>query len=163
MTLFIKIYRALTFDENFYRELENDRTNISHAILVVLIVGICNGLGTLNIVSTSILREIIFNLIGWFVWSFIIYLIGVKILNMTSDFVELLLYLGFAFSPGIINIFGLIPNLTYYVLIISLFWTILTFIYATKYALNCNFMKAFAVCVVSVVPYILIRSLLLII
>lgn len=163
MTLLSKIYRALTFDENFYRDLEHHRSNISQAVLVVLIVGICNGLGTLNTVSSSIIREIIFNLVGWFIWSFIIYLIGVKIFDFTSDLLELLMYLGFAFSPGIINILGLIPHLTYWVLIISLLWTILTFIYATKYALNCDFIKAFAVCVVSVIPYVLIRIILLII
>lgn len=163
MLFIYKLYKALTFNEKFYRELELDRSNLSHAILVVLLVGICSGVGTINIASVSVLKEIIFNLIGWLVWSFVLYLIGVKILKYTSDFVELLVYLGFAFSPGVLNILGILPSLTYYVLIISFLWTVFTFVYAAKYALNCNYPEAIMVSVISVIPYIVIRFALLII
>lgn len=162
MILISKIYKALIFDTKFYTELEFDRSNLSHALLVVLLVGLCGGIGTLNIASASILKEIIFILIGWLIWGFVIYIIGVKILHHTSDLVELLVYLGFAYSPGIINIFGIIPQLTYIILVISLLWTILTFIYATKHALNSNYSSAIIVCIISVIPYIIIRFVILI-
>lgn len=163
MVLISRIFKAVTFNEKFYRELELDRSNLSHAVLIVLLVGLCNGLGTLNVVSVSIIKEIVFNLIGWFVWSIVLYIIGVKILHYTSDLVELLVYLGFAFSPGIFNVFGLIPHLSYYILTLTFIWTVFTFVYAAKHALNCNYKNAVLVSVVSVIPYIIIRSVLLLI
>lgn len=163
MTYFSKLFRAVTFNETFYKGLEYDRSNIYYAMLTVALVGLCNGIGTMNVGSASILKEVVFNIMGWFIWSFIIYLIGVRIINFSSDLVELLVYLGFAFSPGIINILGIIPQISYHVLTISIIWTILTFIYAVKYALNCSYSKAAFVSIISVIPYIIIRSLLLVI
>ncbi len=163
MLFLSKLYNALTFNEKFYMELELDRSNLSHAILVVLFVGVSNGIGTINIASVSVLKEIMFNLIGWLLWSLVLYLIGVKILNYTSDFVELLVYLGFAFSPGILNIFGIIPSLTYYILTISFLWTVFTFVFAAKHAFNCNYPEAILVSVISVIPYLLMRFALLVI
>lgn len=163
MNIVLKMYKALIFDEKFYRELELDRSNLSQAVIVVILVGICSGAGTLNHLSVSLFKEIIFIIIGWLVWSIVLYLIGVKILNHTSDMIELLMYLGFAFSPGLFNILGLLPQISNFIFIITFIWTVLTFIYAAKHALNCDYTRAVLVSVLSVIPYIFIRTLILII
>ena len=55
-------------------------------------------------------------LVGWYIWAFIIYFIGTKLLpepQTKSNVGELLRTIGFASAPGLIRVFGIFPGIQY--------------------------------------------------
>src|ERR1700751_3191670 len=107
MNLVNKMIRAAKLDAQLYEEVEKDTEATKEAFLVVLIGAICNGIGSVGIVGAKgLIIGLISGIIGWLLWSIIIFLIGVKIFKHTSDIGELLRCLGFAYSPSILSILG---------------------------------------------------------
>ena len=63
-------------------------------------------------------------LAGWFIWAFLVYIIGTKLLpekETSSDMGELLRTIGFSSAPGLVRVFGLIPGLTGIVFFVKLY------------------------------------------
>jgi hypothetical protein len=79
------------------------------------------------------------SLIGWYVWAYLTYFIGTKLLPESQTHTshgELLRTLGFASSPGLIRIVGLIPGLTGIVFFITSIWMLVTMVVAVRQALD---------------------------
>ena len=76
------------------------RDLIRYSILIILLVSICTGIGTINLTNdSSIIRDLLSSIIGWFIWTSIIYFIGVKLMKNSSTFTQLARTLGVAYSP----------------------------------------------------------------
>jgi len=152
------ILRAIVFDKEIYLKAKEESSYYSYPALIVIIVSICTGIGTYSLTTdTSIFRDLIFSLIGWFLWTIIIYLFGVKLFRYESGFLQLSRCLGIAYAPGIIGILGIIKYFSFAVFSISSFWTLLTFIFGVKQALGCSSVNAFIITIVSLIPYVVIR------
>jgi len=157
------IIKSLKFDKQIYLEAKNTQGFIRYSLLIVLLVGICTGIGTMNLTNdSSIIRGLIFEIIGWFSATSIIYFIGVKLMKNGSTFIQLARTLGVAYSPGVLNIFGLIQIISLPLLAVTSIWTIISFIFALKHALQISAERAFLISLLSFIPYIIFRSLLFI-
>ena len=155
------ITKSLKFDKSVYLEAKNNPGFLKYSLLVVLLVSICTGIGTLNLTNdSSILRDLLSSVLGWLVWTSIIYVIGVRLMKKSSTFNQLARTLGLAYSPGVLNILGIFHIISLPVLAVTSIWTVISFIYALKHALEISAERAFLISVLSFVPYLIFRSLL---
>ncbi|MDH4231555.1 MAG: hypothetical protein OEW04_05940 [Nitrospirota bacterium] len=154
MNVFIdRMIRASRLEPAVYEEVEADKTAMGQALSVVVLSSIAEGVGNAGrggigwFAVTAAAA-----LLGWGVWSFLIYLIGAKILpgpQTKADYGELLRTIGFASSPGIIRAFGIIPGLHKIVSLIAALWMLAAMVIAVRQALDySSTLKAIWVCVV---------------
>jgi len=155
------IIKSLKFDKSVYRDAKNNPGFLRYSLLIVLLVSLCTGIGTINLTNnSSIIRDLLFSIIGWLIWTSIIYVIGVKFMKNSSTFTQLASTLGLAYSPGVFNILGLIHFISLPLLAVTIIWTIISFIFALKHALSISAERAFLISLLSFVPFIIFRSLL---
>ncbi len=161
MQLLKIIIKSLKFDKQVYLQAKNNPGFLRSSLLIVLLVSLCTGIGTINLTNdSSIIRDLLSSIIGWLIWTLIIFLIGVKVMKNSATFSQLARTLGLAYSPGVLNIFGLLHFISIPLLAITSIWTIISFIYALKHALEISAERAFLISLLSFIPYILFRSLL---
>ena len=90
----------------------------------------------------SIIAGPISAVLGWLLWSAITYVIGGKLLGGTATWGELLRTIGFAQSPGVLMIFGIIPILGGLVRAVVAIWLLFAGIVAIRQALDFSTGKA---------------------
>ena len=162
-----RIIRAAKLEAHLYEEVEADKNAMRQAMLVVVLSGVAAGLG--NVAKgglPGILLGTVAALIGWYIWAFLIYLIGTKLLpepNTRSDIGELLRTIGFSSSPGLIRVLGVIPGLEGGVFfVVATVWMLVAMVIAVRQALDyTGTMRAIAVCIIGWIVQILIVVLLL--
>lgn len=152
-TFIDRIVRAVKLDVNLYEEVEADRESLKQSISVVIISSLAAGIG--SITSGGIVGLIfgtIIALISWLLWAYLTFIIGTKFFptNGTSaDYGEILRTTGFASSPGLIRIFGIIPGLGGIVFIIAGIWMLIAMVIAIRQALDYeSTLRAIGVCLI---------------
>ena len=125
-----------------YEEVEHDNDATGQAAVVVIIVAVCTALGAIWRGGPSIIAGPISAVLGWLLWSAITYLIGGKFLGGTATWGELLRTIGFAQSPGVLMIFGIIPILGGLVRALVAIWLLFTGVVAIRQALDFSTGKA---------------------
>ncbi len=148
-----RIIRASKLDSNLYEEVEADKSAMGQAVTVVVLSSIAAGVGTITTAGISgIVFGTIAALAGWIVWAFLTYFIGTRLLpepQTKADYGELLRTIGFASSPGLIRVLGVIPFLQSIVFIIAGIWMLVAMIIAVRQALDYNStLRAVGVCVI---------------
>ena len=135
-----RMLRAAKLDDRLYWEVENDKSAMGQAMLVVVFSGLAAGFG--SITSTGfqgLLYGTISALIAWFIWSYITYFVGTRFLaesQTQADYGELLRTLGFASTPGIFRVLGIIPFVSGLIFFIISIWMLVAMVIAVKQALD---------------------------
>ena len=166
MTNFLdRILRAAKLDVNLYEEVEADTGAMRQAIGVVVLSSIAAGIGSIATGGLGgILMGTIAALIGWYVWAFLTYYIGTKLLpepQTRADLGELLRTIGFSSSPGMIRVLGLIPGLGGVVFLVASIWMLVAMVIAVRQALDYeSTLRAVGVCVIGWIIQALIFVLL---
>jgi len=103
-----RMVRAAKLDVNLYEEVEADKGAMSQAMGVVVLSSVAAGIGSMGTIGTKgVVIGAITALIAWYVWAYITYFIGAKILpepQTKADHGELLRTIGFSSSPGLLRI-----------------------------------------------------------
>ena len=133
---------AALLDVATYEEVEHDNDATGQAAVVVVIVAVCAAIGGVWRGGPSIIVAPISAMLGWLLWSAITYVIGDKLLGGTATWGELLRTIGFAQSPGVLMIFGIIPILGGLVRVVVAVWLLFTGIVAIRQALDFSTGKA---------------------
>ncbi len=148
-----RMIRAAKLDVNLYEEVEADKNAMGQAMGVVVLSSVAAGIASFSITGVGgILMGPVAALIGWYVWAFITYIIGTKLLpepQTSADHGELLRTIGFSSSPGVIRILGIIPGLYWLVSIVASVWMLVAMIIAVRQALDYNStLRAVGVCLI---------------
>ncbi len=156
-----RIIRAIKLDTHLYEEVEADKTSMMQAMGVVILSSIAAGVGIIAVSGFSgILSGTILALISWYIWAFLTFIIGTKLLpekQTKADMGELLRTIGFASSPGLLRVFGIIPGLFNIVTIVSSAWMIVAMVIAVRQALDYkSTFRAVGVCLISWIIQVLI-------
>ena len=154
INLFInRVFRAIKIDIELYEEVEKDKTATVQAGIVVVLSSLAAGVGALQLGASNFLLAPALSLLSWYVWAYVIYFVGVKLLgeNKTkSNHGELLRTIGFSSAPGLIRVFGVTPDLMTVTFIGSAFWMLACMVVAVKSALDYESMwKAFGVVIIA--------------
>ncbi len=148
-----RIFRAIKIDIELYEEVEKDKQATLQAGLVVVLSSLAAGVGALQFGSSNFVLAPILSLLGWVVWAYLIYFVGVKLfkdVNTKTNHGELLRTIGFAQAPGIIRVFGFTPDLMIVTFIGSGFWILACMVVAVKSALDYSSLgKSFGVVVIA--------------
>lgn len=135
-----RVIRAAKLDNKLYWEVENDKGAMGQAMLVVVFSGLAAGIGSMTATGfRGLLYGTISALIAWFVWSYITYFVGTKLLpesQTKADYGELLRTLGFACAPGILRVLGIIPFISGLIFFIISIWMLVAMVIAVKQALD---------------------------
>ncbi len=154
---------AAKLDVHVYEEVEADTTALGQSMGVVVLssigAGVSAGHGLGGLVVGSVAA-----LLGWFVWAFVTYLIGTKLLpepQTKSDVGELLRTTGFASSPGILRVFGFVPILGWLLGVITAVWMLVAMVVAVRQALDYTSTgRAIGVCLIGWLALVLITMVL---
>ena len=79
------------------------------------------------------------SLIGWYLWSALTYWIGTRLLpepSTRSTLGELLRTIGFAQSPGLLRVLGIIPGLDAILAVATAIWMLVAAVVAIRQALD---------------------------
>lgn len=148
---------AAKLESAIYEEVEADPNALGQAIGVVVLTAVASGIGSLGRGLSGLTTAIVFALVGWFIWAGIIYLVGTKVMpepQTKADLGQLLRTMGFAASPGVLNVLGIIPLLGWIVRFGVMIWQLVAMIIAVKAALDYEKTeKAVLVCVIGWVAY----------
>jgi hypothetical protein len=134
-----RITRACKLDVSLYEEVEADKSATLQAAGVVVLSSLAAGVGALSLGSSNFLIAPLLSLASWFVWAYLVYLIGTKIFpesTTEADHGQLLRTIGFSSAPGLIRIFGIIPSLTSIVFIFASLWMLVAMVIAVRQALD---------------------------
>lgn len=140
---------AAMLNPAIYEEVEADHTATSQAAIVVAIVAVCQAIGASGSGSRGIIGAIISAFLSWVLWAFLTWLIGTKLFRGTATVSELLRTLGFAMSPGVLYILGIIPFLGGLIGFAVWIWTLVAGVIAIRQALDFDTGKAILTAVIS--------------
>ena len=157
--------RAAKLDVTLYEEVEVDQTALGQASAVVLLSSVAAGIGSaLQGGVGGLFLGAIAALIGWYVWAYLTYLIGTRLLpepQTEADIGQLLRTTGFASSPGLIRVLGIIPGLAGIVFVVALVWMLIAMVVAVRQALDYNStLRAVGVCAIGWVVLVAVLYLL---
>jgi hypothetical protein len=125
-----------------YEEVEADQTATGQAAGVVALVAVAQAIGGAGGGGSGILAGLISAFLGWLLWAGITYLIGTKALGGTATWGELLRTIGFAQSPGVLHVLGIIPVLGGVIHFGVAIWVLIAGIIAIRQALDISTGKA---------------------
>lgn len=151
---------AAKLDVATYEEVEHDSTATGQAAIVVSIVAVCAAIGSAGQGGVGAITALIAALVGWLVWSGVTYLIGDKLLGGTATWGELLRTLGFAQSPGVLYILGIVPVLGRFVAFVVWIWILVAGIIAIRQALDFSTAKAIGTALLGMAAYVALAVVL---
>jgi len=134
-----RIIRACKLDASLYEEVEADKSATLQAALVVVLSSLAAGVGALSLGASNFLMAPMLSLISWYIWAYLIYIIGVKIFpesNTKADHGELLRTIGFSSAPGLIRVFGFTPDLMTLTFLGGGIWMLIAMVIAVRQALD---------------------------
>ena len=148
-----RMIRAAKLDASLYEEVEADKGALKQATAVVLMASVAAGIGASGGGGIGgFLFGSISALAGWYVWAFLTYWIGTRLLpeaQTKADYGELLRTIGFSSAPGVIRVLGIIPGLTGVILVSGSIWMLVAMVIAVRQALDyTGTLRAVAVCVI---------------
>ena len=148
-----RLIRALKLNVNLYEEVEADPGAMGQAMGVVILSSIAAGIASFRTGGWSgIFAGAVVALLGWFVWAYLTYLIGTKLLpepQTQATAGQLLRTIGFSSSPGLIRIIGIIPGLLGITFFVAGIWMLVAMIIAVRQALDYqNTFRAVVVCLI---------------
>jgi len=134
-----RILRACKLDVNLYEEVEADKSATIQAALVVILSSLAAGVGALHLGASNFLMAPLLSLVSWYIWAYLIYLIGTKLFpepNTKADHGQLLRTIGFSSAPGLIRVFGFTPELMSITYIGAGIWMLVAMVIAVRQALD---------------------------
>ena len=155
-----RMIRAAKLDVHLYEEVEADRSAMTQAMTVVILSSLAAGVGN---PAAGLIVTTIAALLGWYVWAFLTYLIGTKVLpepQTRADHSELLRTIGFSSAPGLIRIVGIIPGLRTIIFLVAGVWMLAAMVIAVRQALDyTSTWRALGVCTIGFVVQVFIFAI----
>ena len=135
-----RMIRAAKLDVDLYEEVEADQGALRQAMLVVILSSVAAGIGSFGQGGLGgVLITTIVALFGWYIWAYLTYFIGTRLLpepQTKADHGELLRTIGFSSAPGLIRVLGIIPGLTEIVFFVASVWMLVAMVIAVRQALD---------------------------
>jgi hypothetical protein len=155
-----RMIRAAKLDVN----LEADKGAMGQAMGVVILSSVAAGIGTIGTIGIKgLVLGSIAALLGWFIWAFLTYFIGTRLLpepQTKADYGELLRTIGFSSSPGVLRVLGIIPLLGGILNLITGIWMLVAMVIAVRQALDYkSTWRAAGVCLIGWIVQIAIFAL----
>lgn len=148
-----RIVRAASLEVDLYEEVEADESALGQATAVVALSAVAAGIGSISSIGVGgVITGTLSALLGWYVWAYLTYFIGTRILpepETRADHGELLRTIGFASAPGLIRVLGVIPGLGALANLVGAVWMLIATVIAVRQALDYeSTLRALGVCLI---------------
>ena len=134
------VFKSLKLDKSLYKENKYfGEAAIYFSGLIIILDGVAGAVAANSIVKTSIGISGLTAIFTWFIWSILIFVIGVKIFPDKENkipFKKVLISVGYAHAPGLIRFFGVAPEFAIPVIFLTQFWIFASLIISTKQILS---------------------------
>ncbi|MEJ2168196.1 MAG: YIP1 family protein [Desulfobacterales bacterium] len=166
MKLFLeRLLRAARLDASLYEEVAADAGAMNQALIVVFIYAMAVAFGSFGRAGTTGINiGMITTLLGWYVWAFMAYIVGARILPEAETKIErkaVVRAMGFASAPGLARLLGFVPGLGTVAVLAASIWMIAAATVALRQALNFkSTSRALAVSIISWILGALVQGLL---
>ena len=134
------VFKSIKLDRALYSDNKNfGEASIYFAGLIMILDGIAGAVAANTVIKTAIAMSGLTAILTWFVWSILIFVIGVKLFpdkNTKVPFKKVLTAIGFAHAPGLLRFFAITPELMVPIIFITQFWIFAALIISTKQILN---------------------------
>jgi hypothetical protein len=145
--------RAAKLDPQLYEEVEADQSAMGQAMGVVVLSAVAAGIGSWATGGlTGVLSVTIGALLSWYIWAFLTYFIGTRLLpepETRADMGELLRTIGFSAAPGVIRLLGFIPLIGGLLFLVAGIWMLVAMVIAVRQALDyTSTWRAIGVCAI---------------
>jgi len=161
-----RIVGVLTLKRSTYQEIEQNSSLLPQAALVVLISAIGAGIGHGSVMSSlgnNLVATFAWTLVGWLLFSVLIYVIGVLLFKGKSGLSEILRLVGFAYAPmfftvivGVIAFVGIVLSfLSVSLAIAATVYFAMTLFIAVQEGLDLSIGKTFVVVAISLFFYLI--------
>jgi len=160
-----RMIRAARLDVALYNEVEADTTATNQALMVVVLVAVASGIGLMlssiiagrpGVAFGGLIGAVVLELLGWAVWSYVMFFVGTRLFHGTATYGELLRTLGFAYSPGVLLILRFIPILGGIIGLIVAIWRIVAGFIAIREALDLDTGNTIATVIVGFIGYLIV-------
>jgi Yip1-like protein len=160
-----RVVGAMRLDTNTFEEIERDPSAMSQTVGVITLAAVSFGIGNLYYGGISgIVTQILISLIGYVVWSCVVWIIGTKVMPdpaTKADFAETFRTIGFAAAPGVLGIITIIPILGWLLLVLLTLWQLAAMVVAVRAALDYSTIgKAIIVVVIGWVVNLMVSAML---
>src|SRR5262245_4483086 len=124
-TFLQRLVGAAALDSAIYEEVEADRAATGQAFVVVVISSLAAGIGARGFGGASLANVFLISivaLLSWAAWALVTFEVGARILpqpQTRSDVGELLRTIGFASTPGVLRVLGVLPGVTIPVFLVT--------------------------------------------
>ncbi|MDP7240628.1 MAG: hypothetical protein QGH72_05415 [Dehalococcoidia bacterium] len=157
---------ASRLDIHIFEEVEADTSATRQALLVVLLVALATGIASMGTFGLlGLIIGAVVAVAGWAIWAWIVYFIGTKILpeqETHADWGQLARSLGFAQSPGVLWVFGVVPGVVDILFLIVSIWMLVSMVIAVRQALDyTSTLRAIGVVLLGFIPYVILASIAL--
>lgn len=147
---------ALSLDANFYENAPNDSITNRVAQTIVLLAAVSHALGSavvfiiswtaIPILPLALLVDALSIVCGYYFWTLTIKQISRLFKINSPSYRELLIPIGFAYAPQVLNFLTLIPLLGHPIELVLSIWSLLAVIVAVRQGLDINTLWASAIC-----------------
>jgi hypothetical protein len=131
---------AARLDSGAYEEVEADASATGQAMAVVVLSALAGGIAAFDQAGAAgIIIGTIGSLIAWFLWAYLVFLIGTRLLPepaTQADVGQLLRTTGFSAAPGMLMILGIISVLARPVAVVTNLWMLVAMVIAVRQALD---------------------------
>ncbi len=145
---------AALLDIPTYEEVEADHGATMQAALVVGLVALATAIAQARGGVSGAVAGIVSTYLAWAIWAAITYGIGTW-LGGTATWGELLRTLGFAQTPGMLFVLGIVPVLGGLAVLIAVVWMLVAGIIGIRQALDFGTGRAILTAVLGFIPWIL--------
>jgi hypothetical protein len=163
-----RMMRSAKLDSHVYEEVEHDQTATSQALTVVVIVAVATGIGQAlaqvmardsGAAVGGFIAGLITAVLGWIIWSGIAYFVGTRVFGGVATYGEMLRTIGFAQSPGVLNILGFVPILGGLINLAVGLWILAATVVAMRQALDLDTTKAVMTGILGFIVYVILTAI----
>ncbi len=138
-SLFRRMIGAARLDPRAFEEVEHDFGATGQALTVVILSSAATGIGSGTRSYSAFVVGVLTSIALWYVWAYLTWWIGVRVVpepGTRSAQDELLRTLGFATTPEILRVVGIVPGLGWLVFVVTGIWTLVAAVIAVRQALD---------------------------
>jgi Yip1-like protein len=150
----MRLIGAISLDAAIYEEVEADRGGTGQALIVVVLASLATGIGARGFAQVTIESILSFSalaLVGWATWALLTFEIGYRLMpapQTRADVGQMLRTTGFASTPALFRVFGIMPGATIPVFAATMVWSLVAMVVAVRQALDYTSTgRAVAVCI----------------
>ena len=152
------LWKALALDGSFYEHASNTPKNQRIALTIVILAAFSHVLGSalILLINRATLPILVLALVidglsvvgGYYFWTLTIWKIGQWLKRHSLTYGDLLIPIGFAYAPQVLNFLTLIPFLGRPIELLLSVWSLLAVIVAVRQGLDITTRWAMVICLV---------------